>query len=131
MMSIPPIPAFLALHNTHFFHTKNVFLSKIKNIKCYLQYTGYAEEEFLLTCLLCDKLPGPLRECLPRVVLHPSILPPNLFPSREEQPALCVFCNLSRSHSLFYNFLHAFGNALFDRSSCTGGGGEEAGRAGQ
>jgi hypothetical protein len=28
-------------------------------------------------------------------VLHPSILPPNLFPSRVEQPALCVFCNFS------------------------------------
>ncbi len=38
---------------------------------------------------------GPLGECLPRVVLHPSILPPNLFPSRVEQPALCVFCNFS------------------------------------
>jgi hypothetical protein len=38
---------------------------------------------------------GPFGECLPRVMLHPSILTPNLFPSREEQPALCDFCNFS------------------------------------
>jgi hypothetical protein len=53
----------------------------------------------VLACLFGDELPvvplGPVGECLPRVVLHPSILPPNLFPSREEQPALCVFCNFS------------------------------------
>jgi hypothetical protein len=28
-------------------------------------------------------------------VLHPSILPPNLIPSRGEQPTLCDFCNFS------------------------------------
>ena len=38
---------------------------------------------------------GPLGECLPRVVLHPSILPPNLFSSREKLTALSDFCKLS------------------------------------
>ncbi len=53
-------------------------------------------EGILLTCLLIgDELPvvplGPLGECLPRVVmLHPSILPLNLFPFREEQPVVFV-----------------------------------------
>jgi hypothetical protein len=66
----------------------------------------------VLTCLLGDELPvfplGPLGESVPRVVLHPSILPPSLFPSREEQPALCVFCNLSLSHSLFLHCSHGW-----------------------
>ncbi len=60
-----------------------------------------------------DELPvvplGPLGECLPRAVLYSSILTPNLFPSREEQPAICVICNFSWSNSLFLHF-HMAGN---------------------
>jgi hypothetical protein len=63
---------------------------------------------FLLTCLLGHELPvvplGPLGECLPRVVLHPSILPPYRFPSREEQSALYDFCNFSRKPLTVFTF---------------------------
>jgi hypothetical protein len=77
------------------------FFKCISCLKLNVLHQRCMNVSFLLTCLLGFELPvvplGPLGECLPHphVVLHPSIFPPNLFPSREEQPARCAFCNFS------------------------------------
>jgi hypothetical protein len=59
----------------------------------------------MITWLFGDELPvvplEPLGECLPRVVLHPSVLTPNLFPSSEGQPAYVFFVtSLEATHCL-------------------------------
>ena len=48
---------------------------------------------------------GPLEECLPRVVLHPSILPSNLFPLRRSNQISVIFVTSLKATLTVFTFL--------------------------